>query len=250
MMRPLTPKEKSVLEFIENYLKSNGYSPSFLEIKDAFGFASFNSVQRYLKQLQNKEYIHIPGGNQKRAISVLKTANSIQSSLQSLNASLDFSSMSNSEPFVDSIPMKGASLISAGYHQNLSTESLSLPLLGRVAAGQPLEAYDHDSFVDVPRSLVRIPQKSFALTVEGQSMVEDGILDGDVILVQDQKVANNGQIAVATIDNEATVKRIYLHKNKNQIELRPSNSNMSSMWYAPNQVDIRGIVVGLIRHYY
>ena len=81
MIRSLTPKEKNVLEFIETYIKENGFAPSYLEIKDHFGFASFNSIQRYLKQLQNKQYIHIPGGNQKRAITILKSANSIQANI-------------------------------------------------------------------------------------------------------------------------------------------------------------------------
>lgn len=86
-------------------------------------------------------------------------------------------------------------------------------------------------------------------------MIEDGIFDGDVILVQKQGSASNGEIAVATIDNEATVKRIYLRAHpdssskEKQIELRPSNSNMKSMWYRPEAVEIRGIVVGLIRKF-
>jgi repressor LexA len=124
-----------------------------------------------------------------------------------------------------------------------------------VAAGQPIEAFKHDEFVDVPPSMVRNPSKSFALKVQGDSMIEDGIFDEDIILVQEQKAAGNGDIVVATVDNEATVKRIYLRARpdssttEKQVELRPSNSTMKSMWYSPDQVEIRGIVVGLIRKF-
>ena len=83
------------------------------------------------------------------------------------------------------------------------------------------------------------------------AMIEEGILEGDIILVQEQKVADNGSLIVATIDNEATVKRFYVHNNNKvgqQIELRPANSAMDSFWYSPDDVHIRGVVVGLIRN--
>ena len=89
-------------------------------------------------------------------------------------------------------------------------EVLSLPLLGKVAAGSPIEAFEHDEFVQVPPSLVRNPSKSYALKVSGASMIEDGIFDGDLILVQRQESATNGEIVVASIENESTVKRFFL----------------------------------------
>lgn len=224
---PLTPKEKLVLEFIENHLLSSGVSPSYQEIKDHFGLASFNSVQNYLKQLTNKGYIANPQ-NQKRAIQVLHSASAVQEQLHSKQVS---TTTGSSRP----------QLLQA------REEILSLPLLGKVAAGRPIEALNHDEFVDVPPSMVRNPAKSFALQVQGESMIEDGIFDGDIILVQNQNSASNGDIIVATVENEATVKRIY--QKSNQVELRPSNSTMKSMWYSPDQVDIRGIVVGLIRKF-
>ncbi|MNJ91393.1 LexA repressor [compost metagenome] len=224
---PLTPKEKSVLEYIEHHLMSSGVSPSYQEIKDHFGLASFNSVQNYLKQLTNKGYIANPQ-NQKRAIQVIHSASAVQEQLQSKQVSTTTGS-------------SRTQLLQA------REEILSLPLLGKVAAGQPIEALTHDEFIDVPPSMVRNPSKSFALKVQGESMIEDGIHDGDVILIQKQNSANNGDIIVATVDNEATVKRFYLKSN--QVELRPSNSTMKSMWFSPDQVDIRGIVVGLIRKF-
>lgn len=231
---PLTPKEKSVLEFIENHLLESGISPSYQEIKDHFGLASFNSVQNYLKQLLNKGYIANPQ-NQKRAIQVLHSASAVQEQLLSKVSTATGSPRSQ--------------LLQA------RDEILSLPLLGKVAAGQPIEAIKHDEYIDVPPSMVRVPSKSFALKVQGDSMIDDGIFDEDIILIQKQSSANNGDIVVATVEDEATVKRFYLRAkpeapgSEKWVELRPSNSTMKSMWFDPAQVEIRGIVVGLIRKF-
>ena len=256
MLQPLTRKEKMVLEYVEDYLQQEGVAPSFQEIKEHFGFASFNSVQRYLKQLQKKQYIHLPGGNQKRAINVLQSANSVQNHLQSLK------SKSHNSPFVGSTPKKEASAQNPnhtlGLHKTVGKttdmpESLSLPLLGGVAAGQPLEAIEHDEFIDVPTSLINDSGKTFALKVEGESMIEEGIFDGDIILVEEKVRADNGELIVASVDNEATVKRFFVHINNENhspvVELRPANSTMQSMWFSPKDVHIRGKVVGLIRKF-
>lgn len=232
---PLTPKEKRVLEFIESHILSSGVSPSYQEIKDHFGLASFNSVQNYLKQLTNKGYIENPLG-QKRAIQVLHSASAVQENLQ-----LKSVSTTTGSPRTKLLQARD--------------EILSLPLLGKVAAGQPIEALKHDEFIDVPPSMVKNPAKSFALKVQGDSMIEDGIFDEDIILIQKQDSASNGDIIVATVDNEATVKRVYIRprpdsgSSDKMVELRPSNSTMKSMWYSPDEVSIRGIVVGLIRKF-
>jgi repressor LexA len=250
---PLTIKEKSVLEFIEHSLLGTGVSPSYQEIKDHFGLASFNSVQNYLKQLTAKGYVAIPQ-NQKRAIQVLRSAQTVQDRMAA-----------QKEVAAQQISMTGsprAQLLQA------RDEILSLPLLGKVAAGQPIEALTHDEFVDVPPSMVRNATKTFALRIQGQSMIEDGIYDGDLILVQKQDTASNGDTVVATVDDEATVKHMYLHStrdlktknllsqvpeelmgNEKVLELRPANSSMKSMWYHPKAVQIRGIVVGLMRKF-
>jgi repressor LexA len=256
---PLSLKELKVLEFIEQFIESQKVAPTFQEIKEHFGFASFNSVQRYLKQLQDKHYIHIPGGNQKRALQVLHSStsalNSLQERLSAPAAVPKPQYLSSPQPTLK----KGLS--------EPTSEALSLPLLGRVAAGSPIEAFTHNEFIDVPASLVRNASKTYALVVEGQSMIEDGILDGDVILVQKQSYANNGETVVAMVNNQATVKRFYLHRNRDldihtnpqvhahppaetsQVELRPANATMQPMWYPPYQVDIQGLVVGLMRRF-
>lgn len=246
--RPLSPKEKTVLEFLETYIRGNGVSPTYQEICQHFGFASFNSVQRYLKQLESKGYIQLPWSNQKRAITLLQTSAALQNAIEELQSEMP---RSNVTPAI------------------LPTENFSLPLLGRVAAGAPIEAMEHDEFIDVPASLVRHADRTYALRVQGQSMIEDGILDGDVILVQRQTSASNGEIVVAVVGGEsgeeATVKRFYMHRGDmaakkaaferdlntdKMIELRPANSSMAPMWYEPSEVQIRGVVVGLIRRFF
>ena len=236
MPRPLTLKEKNVLEFLESYMRENGISPTYQEICQNFGFASFNSVQRYLKQLEEKGYIHNPGGNQKRALTLLRPASSVQETVEEFTRTYGGNVASN-----ESVRNVTPALHRPG-------EVFNLPLLGRVAAGAPIEAYEHDEFIDVPASLVRHADRTYALRVQGQSMIEDGIFDGDVILVQRQSRASNGEIVVAMVGEEATVKRFYKGINK-MIELRPANSKMSSLWFNPDEVQIRGIVVGLIRKF-
>jgi repressor LexA len=229
----LSEKEKAVLSYVEQNLLDQGISPSYQEIKDHFGFASFNSVQNYLRQLVQKGYIAIPS-NQKRAIQILHSAHSVQKMVQKIQAQAkrEVAPLTPAEP---------------------AAEALSLPLLGKVAAGRPLESFAHDEYVDVPASLVRNANKTFALKVAGDSMIEDGIHDGDVILVQKQGSASNGEIVVASIENESTVKRYFLRPQAEQgekmVELRPANSTMNSMWYSPEKVDIQGVLVGLIRKF-
>jgi repressor LexA len=246
---PLSVKELKVLEFIEQFLEARKVAPTYQEIKEHFGFASFNSVQRYLKQLQDKNYVHIPGGNQKRALQILHSSRSLSNSLAIPPA------------FIPSPTQLKERAPSGSGSPPPQAESFSLPLLGRVAAGSPIEAFTDNEFIEVPAALIRNPSKTFALVVQGQSMVEDGILDGDVIFVQKQSYANNGETIVAMVNNQATVKRFYLHRDvhrnpqshthpsEQQVELRPANSTMQSMWYPPYHVDIQGIVVGLIRRF-
>lgn len=233
-LKPLTPKEKAVLEFIESRILESGVSPSYQEIKEHFGLASFNSVQNYLKQLSGKGYVEsVP--HQKRALRILHSASALQQDLvRRVSTKAE--------------PPRGSLLQARG-------EVLALPLLGRVAAGRPIERLENDEFMEVPPILVKKPDSTFLLQVEGESMIDDGIFDGDFILVQKQNFAGNGDIIVATIEDEATVKRFFLRPPAHgsyddmMIELRPSNPRLKSMWYSPHEVEIKGLVVGLIRKF-
>lgn len=124
--------------------------------------------------------------------------------------------------------------------------SVSVPLLGYVAAGRPIEAVELPDQVDVPEGFLR-GGECFALRVKGDSMIEEGIHDGDTILVRKQEVAENGQTVVTLVDGEATVKKFYLRDGV--VELRPANAAMKPIVVDAEAVRIRGIVIGLVRTY-
>jgi repressor LexA len=243
-LSPLTSKERSVLDFIETELRTKGISPSYQEICDHFGFASFNSVQNYLKQLSQKGYVQIPQ-NQKRAIHLIHSAQDFHRDLNDrLNGSKEPSKSSffgqSSNPITD--------------HEH-SSKVLAIPFLGRVAAGSPIERVQDNEFMDVPINMMKTPGDYFALKVEGDSMIEEGIFDGDFLVVLSQKAARDGDLVVASIDDGATVKRFFhkknpqIHPTEKLIELRPANPNLTSMWYQPQQVELKGLVKALLRKY-
>lgn len=235
---PLTPKEKVVLEFIEHYFLQNGLSPSYPEIQQNFELASIFSVQRYIKQLIAKGYIAIEP-HQKRSIQILHDSKTL---LQL--------AIKDREDHASSSLLPSPSLLAAN---SLSESICTLPLMGAVAAGQPLEAIYAQESIEVPRSMIRYADKTYALRVQGESMIEDGIFDQDIILVEQRDRADNGETVVAVVENEATVKKFFLRPQKNtirsQVELRPANATMKSLWYAASEVQIKGVLVGLIRRF-
>lgn len=213
MSKSLTSKEKMILEFIESYIKNQGISPTFTEIQNQFNFASINSVQRYIQQLENKDYLSKGNSNEKRSLKLLKTSSDYLADL-----------------------MEKPSI------------AVTLPLLGAVAAGLPLEEKNYDQWVEIPMTLVNKPKESFVLRVEGESMIEEGIHSGDLVIIEKRSFAPEGSLAVvSTEDESATVKRIYYKKG--MVELRPSNSKMQSMWYEPHEIILQGLVIGLMRNY-
>lgn len=122
-----------------------------------------------------------------------------------------------------------------------------IPLYGQVAAGKPIEALEGNEIIDVPEAMLTAGQEHFALTVNGQSMIEDGILSGDIIVVKKQNHAVNGETIVATINNEATVKRYY--QKHAFVELHPANNSMSPIIVKNGDFHIKGVLVGLLRKY-
>ncbi len=232
---PLTENEKNVLGFIETELVRTGLSPSYQEICDEFGFASYNSVQNYVKQLTKKGYIKVHP-NQKRGLEVVRSATAFQAQvLRKVNAT-------------------------TGSQKDMLLQAPSgvrpIPLLGKVAAGTPIERSTENESLEVPPTLMKDPEQSYALQVEGNSMIEEGIHSGDWIVVLKKEAAKNGDLVVAVVNGdagqEATVKRIYYHpKNPNdkKVELRPSNSELTSQWFSEPKVQIRGHVTGLLRKF-
>ncbi len=235
--QPLTPKEQNFLSFIIEYQIQNGYSPTYDEIRQHFQLASYNSVQNYLKQLQSKQYLQTTS-NGKRSIQVMFDPHGSPFDLQQ-------------QRFVIANPQSQKLLQqeASGDSRLFSSEVLELPLLGKVAAGQPLESTTDNETFAVPGHMVRNPNRSYVLKVKGESMIDEGIFDGDFLLVEEKSSGRNGELVVAKIDDEATVKRIYFHPPTQEVELRPSNASMKSIWAAANRVQIKGTVLGLIRKY-
>ena len=196
----LTEKQQAVYAFIRQYMENTDRAPSYDEIRQYFGFASFQSVQKYLKQLERKGFVRMPEKNRKRALTL--TA--------------------------------------------LGGKMVLLPLSGVVAAGLPLEAVEAPEAVGVPEDMLGSGDY-FALRVRGQSMIEEGIFDGDTIVVRSQARAENGQTVVALVDGDATVKKYY--RWQDGVELRPGNPEMDSIFVREGEFRIRGVVVGLMRKY-
>lgn len=206
----ITKKQKEVLDYIISYTDKNDFSPTQKEIKDHFGFKSFGSVQRYIKYLANAGYIE-SDWNARRGLKVLEENPA---------------------------------------HTPSSPDVTEVPLLGKVAAGIPIEAIESaDESITVPSNMVQGSHKYFALKVKGDSMIEDGIFEDDLIVCRHQNTAQNGQTVVAVIEGEATVKRF--KKSRSQIELIPANSTMEPIIVNQNSgaFSIAGILVGLIRSY-
>jgi SOS regulatory protein LexA len=208
----ITKKQKEVYDYIVNYNQTNGYAPTQKELKEHFNLKSYGSVQRYIKYLADAGYIE-KDWNARRGLTPLYPEVPAAPSAAQLNTS-------------------------------------EIPLLGNVAAGIPIEAIENSSeHISVPAHMVGTSHKYFALNVQGESMIEDGILDGDVIVCRYQQTAENGQTIVAVIDGEATVKN--LKKAGNNIELLPANSTMSPIVVSHDveSFQIVGKVVGLVRTY-
>lgn len=126
------------------------------------------------------------------------------------------------------------------------SDLIDIPLHGKVAAGNPIEAIEGNEQISVPAHMVS-RGNHYALTISGESMIEDGILDGDTVIIKEQNTAKNGETIIAVVNNEATIKRFY--NKKNQIELHPANSSMKPIIIEDGDFNIKGILVGLIRAY-
>ncbi len=131
--------------------------------------------------------------------------------------------------------------------QRKSVAAVELPLLGRVAAGRPIEALEGNDTIEVPESLVR-RNNTYVLHVKGDSMIDEGILDGDMIIVEENSSPNNGDMAVVSINGEATVKRFY--RERGAVRLQPANDKYAPIIVSDGDLDVRGVVVAVMRRYH
>jgi repressor LexA len=175
--------------------------------------------------------------------------------LEEIGAHFRLSSLATVHKHLTNLEMKGA--ITRKWNlsraieipaQRKTVNSLELPLLGQVAAGTPIEAVETQDTLTVPVDLVRRPNTAFALRVKGQSMVEEGILDGDYIVVEQRQTAQSGETVVAMVNGEATVKKFFPERG-GRVRLQPANVQMEPIIARGKDVEIRGIVVAVLRKY-
>jgi len=233
----LTRKQYELLMFIDRKLRSDGVSPSFDEMKDALDLKSKSGIHRLITGLEERGFIRRLA-HRARALEVLRLPENAADPAPAPTPRA-FSPTVITGGFVQGIP--GALVAGA-------SDSVSLPLYGKIAAGTPIEALrDHSNSVDVPAAMLG-GGNHYALTVEGDSMIDAGILDGDVVVVRSCDVAEAGTVVVALIDDlEVTLKR--LRRKGASIALEPANKKYETRIFPPDRVKVQGRLVGLLRRY-
>lgn len=238
----LTRKQYELLMFIEKRLSEDGVSPSFDEMKVALGLRSKSGIHRLITGLEERGFIRrLP--HRARALEVLKLPDNrmIPKSAQIPESN------PNGNGFAPNV-IEGDFKRKTDIPTSVPSESMQLPLYGRIAAGTPIEALrDHSNVIDVPPSMIGSGEH-YALEVDGDSMVEAGIEDGDTVIIRRCDTAENGTIVVALVDDaEVTLKRI--RRKGNSIALEPANQAYETRICGPDQVKVQGKLVGLMRHY-
>ena len=216
----LTVKQRELLLFIDHQLKTSGVSPSFDEMREALELKSKSGVHRLISALEERAFIRrLP--NRARALEVLR--------------------MPEMAPVAGTIMPAPRPILQA------ANDTIEIPMHGRIAAGTPIEALQGTEGFAVPAALLG-PGEHYALEVSGDSMVEEGILDGDFALIRRVDTARDGEIVVALIDEaEATLKTF--RREGQMIRLDPANRMYEPQRYRPEQITIQGRLAGLIRRY-
>jgi len=237
----LTRKQHELVLYLHRYLGENGVSPSFDEMKEALGLKSKSGIHRLITGLEERGFIRRLQ-HRARAIEVVR----LPENLAAANAGGNGERQRGFAPRVIKGSFGESSLAGAPTPQGAS--AAALPLYGKIAAGTPIEALrDQANYVDVPADLLGRGEH-YALEVEGDSMVDAGILDGDTVIIERSETADNGAIVVALIDNqEATLKR--LRRKGGAIALEPANKSYETRIFPPERVKIQGKLIGLLRRY-
>lgn len=204
-MQELTNRQSDILKFVKEYIANNGYPPTVREIGEAFDLTSTATIHAHLSKLEEKGAIR-KSNNKNRAIEVIGTNEFIRNEIESV---------------------------------------ANVPLLGMITAGSPIEAIERpDEYFPLPAYMIPKNKDVFALNVSGESMINAGILNGDIVIIERRYYANNGDIIAAMTDeNEVTLKRYY--KEQNHIRLQPENDYMAPIIL--NNVTILGKAIGLYR---
>jgi repressor LexA len=221
----LTRKQHELLMFIHERIKECGVSPSFDEMKEALDLASKSGIHRLITALEERGFVRrLP--HRARALEVIKMPEQAASGR--------------------SPPLQARTVMRPSMAAN---ETREVPILGKIAAGTPIEAIQHErDRLHVPESILG-PGEHFVLEVQGDSMIQAGILDGDLVVVRRTDTANSGEIVVALVmGEEATLKR--LRRKGASIALEAANPAYETRIFGPDQIEVQGKLVGLIRRYH
>src|SRR5262245_28475282 len=209
----LTPRQRAAYDFIESFRARHGYAPSYAEIRRHLGLASLNAVAKLIVQLRRRGQLVPSPPNAKRWLEPVRERGRVGGTGRAASA-------------------RGG--------------SATIPLLGTIAAGQPIEPVETAEEIEIPASMLGVGER-YALRVQGDSMIEDGIQDGDIVVVRRAQRANPGETVVAIVDGDATLKRF--HPARTHVELRPANAALEPIRVRADRVEIRGVLVGLFRRY-
>jgi len=240
----LTRKQHELLMFIHERMKESGIPPSFDEMKDALDLKSKSGIHRLITALEERGFIRrLP--NRARALEVIKLPDSMNPSLGGRRSRFEPNVIEGNLGRVAAPPPRAAAAAPAG---NDSNRPMVIPVMGRIAAGTPIEAIQtHSHTITVPPEMLGAGEH-YALEVRGDSMIEAGIFDGDTVLIRKQDTAMTGEIIVALVDEaEATLKR--LRKRGNSIALEAANPAYETRIFGPDRVKVQGRLVGLLRKY-
>lgn len=229
----LTRKQLELLDLINKRVTSDGVPPSFDEMKEALSLRSKSGIHRLITALEERGFIRRLA-HRARAIEIIKLPDALNKSASEFKPQLIDGDKTN--PPLDAMPV-------------MIGHAVDLPVMGRIAAGTPIEAISEVSHnVSVPGSMVRNNAHHYALEVKGDSMIDAGINDGDVVVIRETAAADNGDIVVALVEgHEATLKR-YRRKG-NMIALEAANPAYETRILPEDQVKVQGRLVGLIRTY-
>ena len=226
----LTLKQNQLLSFLIKKIEENGVSPSYEEICKELSLKSKSGIHRIVKSLEERGYIERLK-NRARAIAPKKN----------INGQPYFANVISINKKINDLKPKEKVKIN-------NIETNRIPLLGKIAAGTPIEAIsNNDKFIDVPSSDPSF-RECYALYVEGDSMIDEGILDGDIVIIEKKQDVKNGDIVVALIDKEeATLKKF--RKRGDTIALEPANKSYKTQIYGPDRIIIQGKLKTLVRNY-
>ena len=235
----LTRKQYELLVYLDKELRKKGVSPSFDEMKDALGLKSKSGIHRLITGLEERGFIHRLA-HRARAIEVLRLPDNMDGPVAKAGQK------TTGKRFAANVIEGDFKL--AGVSPVADSESVQLPLYGRIAAGTPIEALrDHSNAIGIPADMIG-KGEHYALKIEGDSMIDAGIHDGDTVIIRRSDTADNGSIVVALVeDTEVTLKR--LRRKGASIALEPANTEYETRIFGPDQVKVQGSLVGLIRKY-